>query len=249
MSHLQLSSLTQLSDYLQDFDVDDYDDVVSVLPDTIFLQDAKIKLSLTKISIYFIRIRANDNNNSDNSYYDGEDIICCQINNVYGRWYIELGSYATNKEMYNLSPILLSSGTKTVYLLSALCCILRIPELLCLDSAIIPNTDIELSIIKMTLDQPSFYEKFGYQPLHLDRFQRVRSSLRQFASQHEEFYVCCFQYIKHHIPFTLEDLPYDNQLEDIISSYHDYSTDNMVKTISGLDLLYWQLEYEHDYEH
>lgn len=153
-----------------------------------------------------------------------------------------MGRYIYNKELESFHTTFLNTGTKTNYFLSALAYIMKIPQLCSLDNAILLNTNIYYSLIKMGLGLPSFYEKFGYQPFHLEQQEKIRQLLMEFALEHNEFYIACFNYVNNRIPFKFSDM--DPRLEEIANLYQESKANKLIKNITQLDLLYWQPQYE-----
>jgi hypothetical protein len=222
---MQSFTLVEFDEYLTHSEIEDYSQVITKLNlSEVHIEGVKVLLKPKKVSLYF-----------DNTTY------CCMIHIINGHWTVELGSYDLNKHNANYVPDTLSSGTKTIYFLSALSYVLGINELSCLDSAMLPNIDLELSIIRMTIQEPSFYEKFGYKPKYTIKYQQTRQLLTDYAIEHLDFYTACYLYVKRKIPFKFER--YENsQLLDIIDTFHR-SADTMVKTVNKLDLTYWLLTY------
>jgi hypothetical protein len=216
---MTMTELSQLNIPVLDIDVDT----------TIYVDNVKVVISVRGIiSVYF-----------------DETIRCCYLNYTHLDWHLELGSYAENRDSFIIDnpgvvlPVQLATGTSTVYFISALAYCLHIDLIKLLDSAQLPETDIELSVIKLVLGQPTFYEKFGYQASYPNAHQNFISQLKQLVVSRPNFYTACFDFYYRRTEFDHSTINVD--IFDTISGYHDNHVDTMIKHISITDLWFYQL--------
>jgi len=184
------------------------------------------------------------------SVYFSEDIRCCYLNHTSSGWYLELGSYAESRELFIQAnpntqlPTRLATGSDTVFFMSVLAHCLHIDVVKLLDSAMLAGTDIELSVVKLVLGQPTFYEKFGYQPLYYEEHQDFVERLRSVVVKDPNFYRACFNFYYKRMEFDYSTI--DAEIMDTITEYHDDHVDIMIKYTSITDLWFYQLSYQSD---
>ena len=166
-----------------------------------------------------------------------KDQKCCFLRMIKNDFYIELGDYQENKYKTKNIPELLNSGSKTIYFISALAYVLKIKDLYCIDYAVVPYSDIELSIIKCILGKNTFYENFGYVPLDIIQYRDIKQMIINYSIENPTIYHESYNFLKKKKKEFIYDI--DEQLNTIIKKYNKII---FIKNINKNDLLYWQLE-------
>lgn len=138
--------------------------------------------------------------NSQIRLYLSDDLYCCQLANYEEDWILELEKYAEVRQRFlshhsaDELPAQLSTGSNTIYFMSALAYCLHIDTIMLLDRAKLPVLDLQLSLIKLALGQGSFYEKFGYQTGLPGDYNDFKDRLRQFTIATPDFYLACYNF-------------------------------------------------------
>lgn len=175
--------------------------------------------------------------------YFSDDIYCCHLNYTRPDWHLGLGIYDENRtlflEKYSAAslPWQLVTGSQTVYFMSALAYGLHIDVVTLLDSAMLPATDIELSVIKLTLGQSSFYEKFGYRPRYPAAYDNFKAQLMVEVVTRLDFYTACYNFYYKRQEFDYSTI--SGRVLEVITLYHYNKADLMIKNITVLDLWFY----------